>query len=311
MKIQKLHNSLTVVMMVLILFSMSPLFYCDSDDYEIDVDENSKVVWKVSDVDEDKLDYLLSVSDVDVDEFDYEEDDKITFEINSIDEISDEYYIIRYDYYENDEELGTRAEYIAMDPEDLADDLEDLALEEYSTMFVLTDTRDYLDEFGDEVADIYKNIIYNAGSSIIINSTIGTFLFWLEMEYDDRVILEELSLVYDVQEIFKMEQKNYSRLPEFPIFLVLIIIIIIVIVVLLGVVGLIVFFNKNAKKNRKIITPIPTESPDKTEELSLVKSKEDSKTESEREPVKTLYCPNCGTEKEKDAVFCTYCGTKF
>jgi hypothetical protein len=310
MKIQKKKNLLTIIVTLLILFSIIPVFYCDTDDYEIDVDENGKVVWEVTDVDEDELDNLLSLSDLDADEFDYEEEDRIKYEINSISEVPDEYYVINYNYYENDEDLGAKSEKIAMDPGDMAEDWEDLSLDDYSVMFVLTDTKDYLDEFGDEVSDSYKKFIYNSGSSIILNGTIGGFLFWLEMDYDDRGIIEEFTLVYDGQEIFKMEQKNYSRSTESP-FLLLVILIIIGIIILSGVVALIVVLSKKAKKQKKVITPTPIISPYKSEGETSIKTNEVTETEVKKEPEKTEYCPNCGSEKEKDAVFCTYCGSKF
>ena len=124
MKIQTKHNLLTIIVIFLILFSISPVFYCDSDEYEIDIDENSTIVWEVIDADEDQIEYLLSVTDLDEDDFDYEEEDKIKYEINSIGEVSDEeYYMISYNHYENDEEKGSKTERIAMDPEDLAEDL--------------------------------------------------------------------------------------------------------------------------------------------------------------------------------------------
>jgi hypothetical protein len=310
MKIQKNYNLLTYILMILILFSISPKFYCASNDYEVGVDENGKIVWEVTDVDKDELDYLLSLSDLDVDEFDYEEEDRIKYEINSINEISDEYYIINYDYYENDENLGAKSEKIAMDPGDMAEDWEDLSLDDYSVMFVLIDTKDYLKEFGDEVSESYKKYIYNSGSSIILNGTIGGFLFWFEMDYDDRGIIEEFSLVYDGQEIFKMEQKNYSRSTEAPFFLLLLFIVIGTII-LSGVVVVIVVLSKKSKKQKKLITPTPIYSPAKAETENLIKTKEVSKTEIEGVPEKTVYCQNCGAEREKDAIFCTYCGSKF
>ena len=310
MKIQKKYDFLTFSVMILILFSISPAFYCDSDDYELDVDENGNVVWEVTDVDQDQLDSLLSLADLDADEFDYEEEDRIKYEINSINEISNEYYIITYNYYENDEDLGARSEKIAMDPGDMAEDWEDLSLDDYSVMFVLTDTKDYLNEFGDEVSDSYKKIVYNSGSSIIINGSVGGFFFWLEMDYDDRGIIEEFSLVYKGQEIFKMVQKNYSRSTESPS-LVLIFLIVIGIIILLAVVGLIVVLSKKSKKQNKLITPAPKVSPVKLEAETMIKTKEAPKTEIEKEHIKPVYCQNCGSEREKDAIFCTYCGSKF
>jgi hypothetical protein len=132
----------------------------------VGIDENSTVVWEVIDADEDQIEYLLERTDLDEDDFDYEEEDKIKYEIRSITENSEEeYYIISYDHYENDEDHGTKAERVAMDPEELAEDLEeDFELDDYSITFVLTDTEDYIDDVGDDVSDIYKPFVYTSGS---------------------------------------------------------------------------------------------------------------------------------------------------
>ena len=312
MKIQKKHNLLTIIVVLLTLFSITPIFYCDSDEYEIGIEENSTVVWEVIDADEDQLEQLLSLTDLDEDDFDYEEEDEITYEINSISEVSDdEYYLISYDHYENDEDKGAKAERIAMDPEDMAEDWEDLKLEDYSIMFVLTDTEDYIDEFGDKVSDTYKNILYTSGSSIILNSTVGGFLFWLKMDYDERGILEEFSLVYNGEEIFNMEQKSYSRSSEPPLLWVIIIVLIIFSAIIIVVVALVVVLTKKAKKKRAPKAPAPIKPSADAEPEQLTKTQMVSEAEAKKGPEKTQYCVNCGTKRDTDAAFCTYCGSKF
>lgn len=312
MKIQTKHNLLTIIVVFLTLFSITPLFYCDSDEYEIGIDENSTIVWEVIDADEDQIEYLLSETDLDEDDFDYEEEDKIKYEINSISEVSDEeYYVISYDHYENDEHQGSKAERIAMDPEDLAEDLEDFELEDYSITFVLTDTEDYIDEVGDKVSDTYKPFVYTSGSSIILNGSVGGFLFWLKMDYDERGILEEISLVYKGQEIFNMEQKSYTKSNDLPLFWLIIVVLLILSAVIIVVVALIVVLTKKAKKKRAPKAPAPIKPFADAEPEQLTKTQIVPEAEIEKEPDKTQYCMNCGTKRDTDAAFCSYCGSKF
>ncbi len=312
MMIQKTHNFLLVIVVFLVLFSMTPAIYCDSDEYEVGIDENSTIVWEVIDADEDQIEYLLSVTDLDKDDFDYEKEDKIKYEINSISEVSDEeYYIISYDYYENDEDQGPKAERIAMDPEDLAEDLEDLELDDYSITFVLTDTEDYVDKVGDKVSDTYKPFIYSSGSSVILNGSFGGFLFWLKMDYDKRGILEEISLVYDGKEIFNMEQRSYTKSNQLPLFWLIIILLLIISAIVIVVVALVVVLTKKAKKKRLPKAPTPIKPSADAEPEQLTKTQVVSQAEIKKEPVKTQFCANCGTKRDADAEFCTYCGSKF
>ncbi len=312
MKIPKKHNLLTIIVVLLTICSITPIFYCDSDEYEIGIEENSKVVWEIIDADEDQLEQLLSLTDLDEDDFDYEEEDKIKYEINSISEVSDEeYYVISYDHYENDEDKGTKAERIAMDPEELSEDLEDFELDDYSITFVLTDTEDYIDEVGDKVSDTYKPFIYTSGSSIILNGSVGGFLFWLKMDYDERGILEEMSLVYKGEEIFNMEQKSYTKSNELPLLWLLIVGLIIFSAIIIVVVALVVVLTKRAKKKRVPKAPAPIKPSAYAEPEQLAKIQLVSETETKKGPEKTQYCVNCGTKKEKDATYCVYCGSKF
>lgn len=299
-------------MVFLIFSSITPIIYCDSDEYEIDIDENSTIVWEVIDADEEQIDYLLSVTELDEDDFDYEEEDKIKYEINSISEISeDEYYVISYDQYENDENQGAKAERIAMDPEELAEDLEDFELDDYSITFVLTDTEDYIDEVGDDVSDTYKPFVYTSGSSIILNGSVGGFLFWLKMDYDEHGILEELSLVYDGAEIFNMEQKSYTKSNQLPLFWLIIVGLLIISSIIIVVVALVVILTKKAKKKRPLKAPAPIKPGAEAEPEQLTKTQIASEAEIKEEPEKTQYCTNCGIKRETDAAFCPYCGYKY
>jgi hypothetical protein len=309
---QKKYYLLFIVIILLPLFSIMPICYCDSDDYELGIDENRKVVWEVTDVDEDELEQFLASSNLDEDDFDYEEEDTFVYEINSITEVSDQYYSIEFYYYENDKNEGLKSEKIAIDPEDMADDWEDQTLDDYSLEFVLTDTDDYLDEFGDKVSDTYKDLIYTSGSSIILNATVGGFLFWLKMKYDKRGILEDYSLVYDGVQLFEIELKNYSKTNELPLFLIIIGIVIIIIIVV-AVITVVVVLNKKAKIKKKTTTTTPIGSPVDIKTEDTTKTKEVSKVEikKESEKIDNIYCENCGSKRELNAQFCPYCGTKF
>ena len=312
MTIQKIQNFLPLIILCFVLFSVTPVIYCDSDEYELGIDENSTVVWEVIDADEDQIEYLLSVAELDEDDFDYEEEDKIKYEINSITENSEEeYYIISYNQYENDEDKGSKAERIAMDPDELADDLEDFELDDYSITFVLTDTEDYIDEVGDDVSDEYKPFVYTSGSSVILNGSVGGFLFWLKMDYDERGILEELSLVYDSNEIFNMEQKSYTKSDRLPLIWGIIIVLIILGAIVTLVIALIVVLTKHAKKKKPPKAPAPTKPSDAAESEQLEKTQIVSEDTAKEEPKKTQFCPNCGTERDMDSTYCTYCGAKF
>ena len=312
MTIQKIQNFLPLIILCLVLFSVTPVIYCDSDEYEIGIDENSTVVWEVIDADEDQIEYLLSVAELDEDDFDYEEEDKIKYEINSITEVSDEeYYIISYNQYENDEDQGSKTERVAMEPDELAEDLEDFELDDYSITFVLTDTEDYIDEVGDDVSDAYKPFVYTSGSSVILNGSVLSFVFWLKMDYDERGILEELSLVYDGQEIFNMEQKSYTKSDRLPLIWVIIIVLIILGAIVTLVIALIVVLTKHAKKKKPPKVSAPTKPSDTAEPEQLEKTKIISEDKEKEEPKKTHFCSNCGTEIDIDATYCAYCGAKF
>ncbi len=312
MRIQKKHNFLLVSILFLVLFSMTPAIYCDSDEYEMGIDENGIIVWEVIDADEDQIEYLLSVAELDEDDFDYEEEDEIKYEINSITEVSDEeYYIISYDEYENDEDQGTKAEKIAMDPGELAEDLEDFELDDYSITFVLTDTEDYIDEVGDDVSDTYKPFVYTSGSSVILNGSVGSFLFWLKMDYDKHGILEEILLVYDGQEIFNMEQKSYTKSNRLPLIWIIIIFLLIIGAIITIVIALIVVLTKHAKKKKPKKVPTPSEPSVIAEPEQLEKTQIVSEDEAKKKPKKTQFCSNCGAERDTDSAYCTYCGSKF
>jgi hypothetical protein len=309
---QKKYYLLFIIVTLLPLFSITPKSYCASDDYKVGIAENSKVVWEVTNVDKDKLEQFLSSANLNEDDFDYKEDDKFIYEINSITEVSDKYYLISFNYYENDENKGPKSEKIAKDPKDMAEDWEDQSLDDYSVMFVLTDTKEYLKEFGNKISDTYKNLIYTTSSSIILNGTVGSFLFWLKMKYDKRGILEEFSLVYDSAELFKIELKNYSKTNELPFFLI-IIGIIIVIIVIAAVIAVVVVLNKKAKVKRKAITTTPIVPPADVKTEDLTKAKGVSDAEIKKEPGKreNIYCENCGSKRELNAKFCPFCGNKF
>lgn len=299
-------------MVFLVLFSITPVAYCNNDEYEVGIAENSTIVWEVIDVDEDQIEYLLSVTDLDEDDFDYEEEDKIKYEINTISEVSDdEYYIISYDEYENDENQGARAERVAMDPGELAEDLEeDFQLDDYSITFILTDTEDYIDEVGDDVSDPYKPFVYTSGSSIILNSSVGD-LFWLKMDYDEHGILEEISLVYNGQEIFNMELKSYTKSNQPPLFWIIIVLLLIIGAVIIVVVALVIVLTKKAKKKRPPKAPVLIKPATEAEPEKLTKTKIAPEAESKKELDKTKFCVNCGSERDTDAAYCTYCGAKF
>ena len=167
---RKSYFLLTLFIVLIPLISLTPLVYCASDDYDLGIKENTKVVWRINEVDEEKLkDFFDDSEELDDSYFDYEEDDKIKYEINTISENSEEeYYTVSYTEYLNDESKGAGAQRIAMDPKDIAEDWEeDLNLGEFSIMFVLTDTEDYLDEFEDEIDPIYKLFVYVSGLSLI------------------------------------------------------------------------------------------------------------------------------------------------
>ncbi len=55
MMIRKSYSLLTLIIVLIPLISFTPLVYCDSDDYDIDIEENSKVVWRINEVDEEQI----------------------------------------------------------------------------------------------------------------------------------------------------------------------------------------------------------------------------------------------------------------
>ncbi|MFX1337266.1 MAG: zinc ribbon domain-containing protein [Promethearchaeota archaeon] len=314
MTIHKKINIFSIFIAFLVLFSITPVIYCDSNTYEVGFEENSTIVWEIIDVDKDQIDYLLSVTELDENDFDYKEGDKIKYEINTISEVSeDEYYLISYDYYENDENQGAKAERIAMDPGDLAGDFEeDFELDEYTITFVLTDTEDYIDEVGNEVSDTYKPFVYTSGSSIILNGSFGSFLFWLKMDYDEHGILEEISLVYEGQEIFNMVQKSYTTSNVLPLFWLIIIGILIISAVVIVVVVLVVILTKKSKKSKQPKITAPIKPAEDVEKKQLTKTQMVSEAETKKEvPEITQYCANCGAKRDTEAAFCAYCGSKF
>jgi len=314
---RKSYYLLTLTIVLIPLISLTPLVYCDSDDYDLGIEENTKVVWRINEVDEEKLEDFFDDSDeLDDSYFDYEEDDKVRFEINSISENSEEeYYTVSYTEFVNDESKGARAQRIAMDPKDMAEDWEeDLDLGEFSIMFILTDTKDYLDDFEDEIDPIYKPFVYVSGSSIIINNTFLMPHFWLKMEYDEDGILEEFTFVLDGDEIFAMELRSYSKQDQFPLLgLIIAIIIITILAVVIGVVVLVVVLVKKARKKTKVVPPVPQKPPVDTKPEGVIRTKEPTEAEVKKEPEKIDYgyCENCGSKRESDATFCSYCGSKF
>lgn len=312
MKFKKKQYLLIVSLGFLIVVSIIPRIHANSDEYELKIDDNSIIVYEVIDADEEKIEDLLDIADLDDDDFDYEEDDKIKYDVSSISGGSDEDdYVIYYKRYVNGEDHGAGAENIAKDPKDLAEDLEDLELDDYSITFVLTDTEDYIDEVGDEVSDTYKPFISTSGSSIVLNASFGGFLYWLKMDYDKRGILEEMSLVYDGEEIFNMEQKNYAKSPQVSFFWILIFILIIISVVIIAIIALVVFLMKKSKKKEPAKGSSPYISPVDTKTEQLTKTQVVTGAGIEKEPQKVQYCPECGEKRESDADFCVYCGYKF
>ncbi len=314
---RKSYCLLTLTIVLIPLISLTPLVYCDSDDYDLGIEENTKAVWRINEVDEEQIEDFFEDSDeLDDSYFDYEEDDKVRFDINTISENSeDEYYTVSYNEFVNDESNGARAQRIAMDPKDMAEDWEeDLDLGEFSIMFVLTDTRDYLHDFEDEIDPIYKLFVYVSGSSIIINNTLLTPHFWLKMDYSEDGILEEFTFVLDGDEIFAMELRSYSKQDQFPLLgLIIAIVIITLLAVVIGVVVLVVVLVKKAKKKRKVVPATPQKPPVDTKPEGLIRTKELTEAGVKKEPEKTDYgyCENCGSKRESDAAFCSYCGSKF
>ena len=317
MMIRKSYYFLTFIIVLIPLISLSPLAYCDSDDYELGIEENTKVVWRINEVDEEQIEDFFEDSDeLDDSYFDYEEDDKIKFEISSISENSEEeYYTVSYTEYVNDESEGARAQRIAMDPKDMAEDWEeDFDLGGFSIMFILTDTKDYLDDFEDEIDPIYKYFVYVSGSSIIINNTLLTPHFWLKMDYNEDGILEEFTFVLDGDEIFAMELRSYSKQDQFPLLgLIIAIVIITLLAIVVGVVVLVVVLVKRAKKKRKVVptAPIKTQVDTKPEEVIRTKEPVEAGIKEELEKIDYGFCEKCGSKRESNAAFCSYCGSKF
>ena len=299
---RKSYCFLILAIVLIPLISLTPLVYCDSDDYDLGIEENTIVVWRINEVDKEQIEDFFEDSDeLDDSYFDYEEDDKVRFDINTISENSEgEYYTVSYTEFVNDESNGARAQRIAMDPKDMAEDWEeDLDLGEFSIMFVLTDTRDYLHDFEDEIDPLYKLIVYVSGSSIIINNTFLTPHFWLKMDYSEDGILEEFSFVVEGDEIFGMELRSYSKQDQFPLLGVIIAIVLITILaIVIGVVVLVVVLVKKAKKKRKVIPAAPQEPPE-------------AEVKKEPEKIDFGFCEKCGSKRESDAAFCSYCGSKF
>lgn len=314
---RKSYCLLTLIIVLIPLISLSPLVYCDSDDYELGIEENTKVVWRINEVDEEQLEDFFDDSDeLDDSYFDYEEDDKVRFDINSISENSeDEYYTVSYTEFVNDESKGARAQRIAMDPKDIAEDWEeDFDLGEFSIMFILTDTKDYLDDFEEEIDPIYKLFVYVSGSSIIINNTLLTPHFWLKMDYNEDGILEEFTFVLDGDEIFAMELRSYSEQDQFPLLgLIIAIVISSLLAIVIGVVVLVVVLVKRAKKKRNVVPTAPIKTQVDTKPEGAIRTKEPTEAGVKEEPEKIDYgyCEKCGSKRESDAAFCSYCGSKF
>ena len=149
-----------------------------------------------------------------------------------------------------------------------------------------------------------------SGSSIVLNGSIGAFLFWLKMDYDEHGILEEMSLVYDGEEIFNMEQRSYTKSNVLPLFWGLIIMLLVIVGVIILVVALVVVLIKKSKKKRAPMAPVLIKPAPDTQPEQLAETQKVSVTQVEKESEKILYCPNCGAKKDSDALFCTYCGSK-
>jgi len=305
--IQKKKYLVILLIGVLCCISVSPTAYCDSDDYDLAIEENSEVIWEVTDADEAEIEAFLSYTDYDGDDFDFEEEDEFTYKINSISEVSDDYYSIDFNYFEDDEDHGTKSERVAMDPGDMAEKWEENNIDSYSMMFILTDIEDYLDEFEDDISDIYKNFVFTTSSKIILNATSIGYPYVLIMEYEDRGILDEFTLIYQGNEIFKVELKDYIKPPEFPLLGVMIVILIVG-GIITGVVIVVVSLNKSAKKKAKLKPPVPITPYVETKTEVMTTTKEVSEPEIKKGPEKSLFCPVCGSKRESDAKFCPYCG---
>jgi len=287
-----------------------------SDDYDLGFDENTEITWECTRVNEEKLEEFLDAYEADylALDFDYDEGDKVTYKLTSFED-EDDYYRLYFDVYENDEREreGIAHAKIAKDPEDLAGDLFDdptVTMESgftYDFLFILTKTRDYIQEFGTAIPALYSLFVGVSYRSIIIDSTVLGLGDIVVLTYDDDGILEEFKVYYQNYLILVIELDDVSK-GEPNIFPLLIIgLIIPLIAAILGVAIFLII--KHTKKEsiearteelrKEDITHIPKETitPPIVDQTGL-------------ELKKPQYCELCGANRKINANFCIKCGNK-
>jgi len=289
----------------------------DSDEYDLELDENTEITWEFTTVNEALLEELFKRYDVDYEALnhDIEEGDEIKYKLTSYDE-EDDYYMLYFNVYEDDELEGYTTHKIAKDPDDLSADWYTLPGEpvsnygnSYDLLIILTDTRDYLEDFDNSIPAADHDRVYSTSSSIVINNTvlyrddIGIF------EYDEDGILEKFTLIYKDVPILIIELDDVSK-SQLSILVFLIIGIIIAGVVVLLAVGIILIV-KNKNKIPVKITPLDPKkgviAPPISETPRTIPTTNQAASGSQ----KIRYCDLCGAKRDVDALFCTSCGNRF
>ena len=315
-----LKIKLKILSLAVLVMCCSILFVCSaragSDDYDLGFDENTEITWECTRVNEEKLEEFLDAYEVDylALDFDYDEGDKVTYKLTSYDD-EDDYYRLYFDVYENDEpeREGIAHAKIAKDPEDLAGDLFDdptVTMESgfsYDFLFILTKSRDYIQEFGTAIPALYSLFVGISYRSIIIDSTVLGLGDIVVLTYDDDGILEEFKVYYQNYLILVIELDDVSKSEPNIIPLLIIGIIIPLIAAILGVVIFLII--KHTKKEsiearkeelrKEDISHIPKE----TITPPIV-----DHTGSELK--KPQYCELCGAVRKINAKFCIKCGNK-
>ena len=317
----KLKPKLKILSLVVLVMCCSIVFvysaHAGSDEYDLGFDEDTEITWECTRVNEEKLEEFLDAYEVDylALDFDYDEGDKVTYKLTSIDD-EDDYYRLYFDVYENDEREreGIAHAKIAKDPDDLAADMFDdptVTLESgftYDFLFILTKSRDYIQEFGAAIPALYNLFVKVSYRSIIIDSTVLGLGDIVVLTYDDDGILEEFKVYYQNYLILVIELDSVSKsVPNiFP--LLIIGIIIPLIAALLGVAIFLII--KHTKKEsiearteelrKEDISHIPKETitPPIADQIGFGSKK-------------PLYCELCGANRKPNANFCIKCGNKF